>query len=326
MPIASETMRVKDFVFEAFCRTGGDRLVWGLDRHRLRILCYHGICDDHLVGQPWLPDFFVTASAFERQLRYLRRHARVLPLDEATRRLRDGTLPPQSVSITFDDGYANNLYLACPLLVKYGLPATFFLSSAYMESGEFFPFLKLNLIRLHGAPKSLLDYKSNPIDRVTQEADRWWPMVRQRLSDSQLATLRPLSVDEVRRIDSPLIELGAHSHTHCILSNETAARRQHEIQISIGRVAQWTGRPVRLFSYPNGQRGDFGEIDKQALRAAGIAAAVSGIAGANGRRSDLLELRRYPVGIAHDNAGFCAEVTGFRTALLRSAGRLTYEN
>src|SRR5262245_24984674 len=125
----AETMRVKDFVFEFFSRAGGDRLVWGLDRHRLRILCYHGVCDDHLAGQPWVPDFFVTASAFERQLQYLRRHARVLPLDEAARKLREGTLPPQAVSITFDDGYANNLHLACPLLVKYGLPATFFLSS-----------------------------------------------------------------------------------------------------------------------------------------------------------------------------------------------------
>jgi len=49
----------------------------------------------------------------------------------------------RSVAITFDDGHANNLHLAYPMLQKYQLPATIFLSSAYVESGEMYPFLKL---------------------------------------------------------------------------------------------------------------------------------------------------------------------------------------
>ena len=312
-------------LYDSFSKTGGDKLLWKLDSSRLRILCYHGICADGLTKDPWIPQYFVGASAFEKQLQYLGRNAQVLPLREAVDRLRDGSLPPRCVSLTFDDGYANNLELAYPLLRKYGMPATIFLSSTYMESGDFFPFLKLKLIQLDGgvdlAKAPLADYKSATLDEVNRTAAPWWPEVRARLSDAQCRTLRPLSVEEVKGADAGLIDFGPHSHTHCIFKNETPERRRQEIRTSIRKVNEWTSRPVHLFSYPNGQRGDFGEPDKQVLCAEGIQAAVTGICGANNGRSELLELKRYPVALYHDDAGFCAEVTGFRTALLAASGR-----
>jgi peptidoglycan/xylan/chitin deacetylase (PgdA/CDA1 family) len=128
-----------------------------------------------------------------------------------------------------------------------------------------------------------------------------------------------MTPDEVRSADSELIEFGAHTHTHCILGNESLERRQQEIRISIDKVEQWTGRPVRFFSYPNGEHGDYGEMDLEMLRAKGIQAAVTATAGANGRRCEPLELKRYPVGLYHDAAAFRAEVTGLRRAVLRAS-------
>src|SRR6266571_4093146 len=108
-------------LYKSFARISGDRLVWKLSSDRLRILCYHGVCDDSVARESWVPSYFVTRSAFEFQLQYLRRWASVLPLSEAVRRLRAGSLPPHAVSITFDDGYANNVHLALPLLERYGM-------------------------------------------------------------------------------------------------------------------------------------------------------------------------------------------------------------
>lgn len=319
--------KLNSLVYESFSRVGGDRLLWNLDSRRLRILSYHGLCDDRLAGEPWVPAYFVTQSAFERHLQYLQRNAAVLPLSEAVLRLQDGSLPLNCVSLTFDDGYANNLYLACPLLEKYKMSASVFLSSAYVESGDLLPFLRLKLIRLMAkeTPRSLqleplLEYKSNPLDLVLLSAERWWGELKIRLNEDQRRTLRSMTVSEIRESDTRLIEFGAHSHTHCILKNESAERRGEEIRTSVSKVSQWTGTAVRLFSYPNGQSGDFDEADKETLRVAGIQTAVTGIAGANSRGSDVLALKRYPVTLSHNDAGFRAEVTGFRAALLAARG------
>jgi len=274
-----------------------------------------------------VPSFLVTQSAFESQLQYLQKNASVLPLSEAVGRLQDGTLPSRAVSITFDDGYANNLYLAYPLLAKYQMHATIFLSSAYMESGEFFPFLKLRLIkqsdRCDGAAPCLLEYKSNPLDSVMRSAERSWGDIKGHLTGDQFQTLRPMTVAEVRGADSCLIEFAAHSHTHCILRNEARERRREEIQLSVAKVREWTGRPANLFSYPNGELGDFDGLDKQALRELGIQAAVTGIHGANTKPFDPLALRRYPLTLGHDDYRFRAEVTGLRTVLESISRRLT---
>jgi peptidoglycan/xylan/chitin deacetylase (PgdA/CDA1 family) len=310
-----------DLIYPSFIAAGGDRLIWKLDANRLRILCYHGVCGDSLQGAPWVPRYFVGRSAFEAQLQYLRQHACVLPLSEAVQRLSDGTLPARAVSITFDDGYANNLSVAYPLLAKYQIPATVFLSSAYIESGDFYPFLKLKLIQLSGCGGMLPEYKSSPIDVVIREAETWWPAVCAQLTAEQRETLRPMTVEELRSADFSLLEFGAHSHTHCIFRNETEERRKLEVRTSVRKVEEWTGRPARIFSYPNGEAGDFGEIEKQALRAAGVAAAVTGISGANHRSADPLELKRYPLTMQHTFPRFRAEVCGFRSAVRAIMGR-----
>ncbi|MCS7010059.1 MAG: polysaccharide deacetylase family protein, partial [Anaerolineales bacterium] len=230
------------------------------------------------------------------------------------------------VSITFDDGYANNFSLGYPLLHKYQLPATIFLSSFYVETGELFPFLKLHLIQLYAKKANvnlqppLPSYKSQPLDHVMDWAQPHWENVVPQLHPTQLHTLRPLRVEEVERLDSSLISLGAHNHTHCILSNETSERRRWEVLTSLRKVGQWAGKPITLYSYPNGQQGDFNEEDKRTLQAAGVTFAVSGIPGANPRNIDPLELRRYPIGLYHDPLAFHGEITGLRT-LYRNARR-----
>lgn len=317
---------MKRSVFRLFSEARCDRVVWRMDGARLRILMYHGVCEDAVAGQPWVPGFFVTRSAFESQLQYLSRWTCVLPLSEAVERLGSKTLPDRCVAVTFDDGYANNLHLAAPLLEKYGACATIFLATAYIQSGDFLPFDRLRLIRLAGlganssnrkSNSELLEYMTHPVDAVLERADLWWKDVKAGLTNEQRETLRPLQMDELKRLDRKLIDFGAHSHSHCILRNESPARREWELQQSIETVRSWTGGRGHLFAYPNGARGDFNEMDKSTLQSLHIKAALTTIPGANGPACDPLELRRYPVGLFHDENTFVAEITGFRS-LLRS--------
>jgi peptidoglycan/xylan/chitin deacetylase (PgdA/CDA1 family) len=203
------------------------------------------------------------------------------------------------------------------------MPATVFVSTSYVESGELYPFLKLKLIRLLAEQAGadlrsgpLPEYGKTPVSGIADQIEDHWNRVRPLLTSQQLQTLRPLTVAEVASMQSPLIEFGAHTHTHCILSRESAERRQDEIQRSVRLIESWSRRTVPVFSYPNGQSGDFGEVDQAVLRNIGIRAAVAGTSGANSVSSPLLALNRYPLGRFHDMTGFRAEVTGFRSLML----------
>ena len=316
---------MKRIAYAAYAGAGVDRLVWRFSPRRLRILAYHGVCDDDLAPEPWMPSYFVTRSAFEEQMRYLKRHACVLPLAEAVARLRRNDLPDRAVSITFDDGYANNLHAAYPILQTYQLPATIFLATGSVDSGMLFPFIRLQLIqyldvesRTRARP-TLRDYLDRPVDDAVRLVEQWWTQWGTALSDRQIQALRPLRRDEIANVNGDLIEFGAHTHGHCILGNETPDRRRAEIAESIRNVAEMTGRTARLFSYPNGRPGDFGDQDKRVLHEAGIAAAVTTSPGANGRHCDPLALRRYSIGLLHTGNAFAAAVTGVQWLLAHRA-------
>ena len=90
------------------------------------ILGYHRIA-----GEDWDPfSLSVAPGHFAEHLDVLRRHARPLSVGQLVRGIEHGRLPPASVAVTFDDGYADNLSRAKPLLEGYGIPATMFVTTA----------------------------------------------------------------------------------------------------------------------------------------------------------------------------------------------------
>ncbi|MGQ0613228.1 MAG: polysaccharide deacetylase family protein [Planctomycetaceae bacterium] len=321
---------MKRALMRAAVISGIPAAVLAAGRRRLRVLEYHGVCPDALAREPWVPAYFVSASRFREQMGYLRRRLRPLPLGEAVHRLRQGTLPPGAVAVTFDDGYANNLHEALPILAEHAIPATIYLATHYVETGALFPYDRIRLLRdfwrRSGLPErpgacAMKDYLTRPLDEVEALIDRDWREAGAEPTKIQRETLRPLRRDELGRFDSSLLSFGAHTHRHCILRNESRERRNEEIRRSVQLAREWTGARERLFSYPNGQPGDFDEADKAALREAGVESAVSCRRGSNPPGSDPLELRRFSIGIHHDLDIFRIEISGLRVAALRLLGR-----
>lgn len=89
------------------------------------ILLYHRIADDPI--DAW--DLCVSVQNFERQLHWLKKNCRVISLEEMVFEWSRKKLKPNSIAITFDDGYLDNYTLAIHLLEKYALPATFFITN-----------------------------------------------------------------------------------------------------------------------------------------------------------------------------------------------------
>ncbi len=80
----------------------------------------------------------VGTARFERVCAMLRRGFRVVPLAEVFDVVRSGrTMPRRTVAITFDDSYRDNLF-AARVLAQHGLPATFFVPSAYIGTDHVF--------------------------------------------------------------------------------------------------------------------------------------------------------------------------------------------
>lgn len=80
----------------------------------------------------------VAPERFDAHMRHLCQYYDVLPLAELVDCLDRDRLPRRCVAVTFDDGYADNLLTATPILERHSIPATVFVSSGYCESGSEF--------------------------------------------------------------------------------------------------------------------------------------------------------------------------------------------
>lgn len=113
--------------------TGASRLLSGSTwrRHRLLILCYHGVSmyDEHEWG-----DLYISPGTLRRRMELVAlARCNVLPLSEAVQRLQSGTLPDRAVVITFDDGLHDFFRVAFPIVESFGYPVTLYLTTYYVE-------------------------------------------------------------------------------------------------------------------------------------------------------------------------------------------------
>jgi peptidoglycan/xylan/chitin deacetylase (PgdA/CDA1 family) len=98
------------------------------------ILMYHRIATPEY--DPW--DIAVSEASFEEQLDILKNERDLMLLEDLAGLFARGKLPANAAAITFDDGYACNALVAAPLLSKYGIPATFFLTTGLIGTNAEF--------------------------------------------------------------------------------------------------------------------------------------------------------------------------------------------
>ncbi len=99
----------------------------------LMALFYHRVADDR--ANAWTCPF----DLFARQMEWLKAHFDMVSLAELQARIRRGWNSRPAVSITFDDGYADNCRQALPLLIAQRIPCTYFVVSRYVFEGIPFP-------------------------------------------------------------------------------------------------------------------------------------------------------------------------------------------
>lgn len=258
---------------------------------RLSILIYHRVLARPDPLLPSLPD----VRRFDRQMTLLKRWFRILPLNQAVRRLRDETLPARAACITFDDGYADNAELALPVLRRHGLHATFFIASGYLDGGRMWNDDVIAHVRrsAQGTPAQ----RRAAIDRLLQQF-KYLPF-DERLA--AVAALHPprgeelmMRADQVRALLAAGMDIGAHTHRHPILTAMPDQQARADIAEGKAALEALAQAPVTLFAYPNGKPGvDYTRRHVDMVGAMGFEAAVSTTAGAAYPGSDALQLPRF---------------------------------
>ena len=275
-----------------------------------RILYYHRVNDDNDAFFP-----AITTGLFEAQMRYVSRHHRVVSLAELVSRLGDQSSQPV-VAITFDDGYRDNYQNAFPILERYGLPATIFLTTGNLDSRDPMWFERL-AEAIQEFPRDFIDMEIDPgrrywlrtsaerlecLDRVFDilrdlpDAERrtWLPRILQHLAarDNGDHSGMMLTWEQVRFMQKRGIDFGGHTVTHPFLSRMPGEQVTWEVSECKRRIEEEIQQPVAHFAYPNGREKDFGAWNKDLIRKAGYRAAVTTIWGPNYSLTDPMELRR----------------------------------
>jgi len=310
-------------------------------RDDLTIIMYHGIIRSPLVVTDWC---FVDEKTFGMQIEYLKKHFEIIALSEAIERMRSGGIKRPTAVITFDDGYQNNFDVAFPILFKEKIPSTIFLTTGLIDTDDTVWHCRLNLaisqtrrprIERNGSKFDLstVDLKAKA-SAVMQENLKGLPHSRLMATmrdiilelncDPECSTemgspYRMLNKNAIAEMAaSGLIEFGAHTHQHAILSRLSEGERFNEIRRSIDAVYQLTGRSCKYFAYPNGRAEDYNGRTIKDLEACGIQIAVTTAAGPNNRGTSLMELRRYGVGADLPMAEFQLMVHHFVSKLSRA--------
>jgi peptidoglycan/xylan/chitin deacetylase (PgdA/CDA1 family) len=304
-------MLVTDIVMSRFYRFLGNILSPQGERAKLSILIYHRVLPE---VDPLFP-LEVTAESFDKQLTVLKMHFNVLPLTEAIVRLKSGTLPSRSACITFDDGYADNVSIALPILKRHRLQATFFIASAYLNGGRMFNdtiihsirhsrSLQIDLTKLglgihkletlaakHQTIDALLKYvKYLPLGEREDTAE----MIAELITDIKPPSDLMMNMLQLKELSDSGMTIGGHTAHHPILAKLNKAESSLEIAEGREFLESILGIKVNFFAYPNGKPGvDYLPEQVDILKKMGFEAALSTQWGTASRKSDMFQLPRF---------------------------------
>jgi peptidoglycan/xylan/chitin deacetylase (PgdA/CDA1 family) len=271
------------------------------------VLCYHNVVanGDATLGDPGL---HMPIARFERQMRWLAEHYRVVSLRELIERLRTGQSLRGVAALTFDDGYNGVFDYGLPVLDALRLPATVFLVAESLDRAD---------------PGGFWwDHPAVAAASTPQQRNRWLNEFRGDAAailsqHSSAGDAKPTIPRSRRSVEwssvqgrlRGLIDLGVHSATHRALPTLTEAELRHEIVASRDVLQRVTGVSPQFFSYPYGL---WDARVREMVCAAGYRAAVTLECGLNGPSADPWALRRVNVPAAISDPAFEAWMAGFQ--------------
>jgi peptidoglycan/xylan/chitin deacetylase (PgdA/CDA1 family) len=292
-------MRLRKAAFFGLYQAGDFRVLVKPASGSIRycVLAYHGISEE---PQP----LFTSRRRFESHLRFFTRWGGVATMDELARFLSGENVldgPNLRFVITFDDGYANVIRNAAPLLRKYHHRGIVFVNPAWvekplvpwcfwmtgMESPA--PEVRRSLAGAgFGKYRHLADAETDLwptrlfddiVSRVGQETfSQWWAEVAAGFPGPTTKTQLEASTASWEELASArdVLDVGSHTYSHTILGlchDQEFIR--NEVVRSKAMIEERLGQPCAHFAYPRGLETDFNEKLHKLLAETGHRTAVT---------------------------------------------------
>ena len=256
------------------------------------ILNYHRICSDseHIKKKDELT---VSVSKFKQQLNFLKKNYHFVSLDNF---IKFEKSKKKNISITFDDGYKDNLTYALPVLKELDIPATIYIVTKFLK-GEFdIWWYELKDYISESSEDLKFNFEKNKYNfSIRSESEkikcfnRLNDIIQKLNKKEQYNFLKELTNSSLRKqyknillskedlstlISNPLITLGAHSHNHLSLRNLSKEECVEEIKKSKQTLEELMKCKVNHFSYPYGGKNDVGEREFEIVKELGFDSAV----------------------------------------------------
>jgi peptidoglycan/xylan/chitin deacetylase (PgdA/CDA1 family) len=281
-----------------------------LARNKLSILIYHQVFAEKDAMRPSEPDL----ETFTWQMQLINKHFTPLSISTALKHLENGTLPPNAICVTFDDGYVNNLEVAAPLLKRLSIPATVYVATGFSYGENMWNDRLLDLVsnqELTELDLSLINETNRVLTHQQSRIDaahflinkiKYLPFKeRKDLIDQLYKThnieensARMMTPDQIKKLPEYGIEIGAHTVDHPILKVNDEAVQFLQMKTSKDALEEWLGRPVKGFAYPNGKyQTDYDENTRDLAKQAGFDYAVSTNWGVSDKQTDKWQLNRF---------------------------------
>lgn len=287
--------------------------------YRLRnILNRYYVLQYHMV--PHSPTGFypeVSIMDFEKQIVYLARNYKVISLDEIVRRVNNRDSLRRCVAITFDDGFKDNYENAYPILKKYNVPATIFLTTGYIEQKAVPWFIKLRYVFM----KTVRTHLQLPLDNRAFSLPMRTKREKLEASNKIMAYLKDcpdqkrepllnnicdyvgvnqfqeiadlmLTWSQIKEMSENGISFGAHTVNHPILTQMPLDAVEKEISQSKETIESKINKTVTSFAYPFGKREHYSHEFFPTLQKLHFDCAVTTEMGINTYKDNLFELNR----------------------------------
>ena len=282
-------------------------------RSRFTVVTFHRVLTDEQLGEYPLKNLAITIKEFDWFLSFFTNEYTCGSLKSISKRFGSGERPKKPfLAITFDDGQQDNYQNAAPVLDKYDVKATFFVTLNGIEDGSnlWHDNVAYSVTSIAKSDPATLrqilsnyelhiDVESNDlsslvVSQVKHFSDQKRLEFERRLIEINRSPLHPewdglMNWDQIQSLSHNGHEIGSHTFSHPILNNCDDEKLHYEIAQSRFALEDRLNTTVNAFCYPNG---DFDDRVLQIVRNAGYRQAVTTKWGLNGLATDPLTLNR----------------------------------